>query len=111
MPPRTPSPRPVRRAPSTSWDDPASGHGGGAGGRSCRRRRLLALGVRERWGLAALPELARAPGGKPFFPAFPQYRFNLTHTDGLCLCALSEAEVGVDAERVRPAGPGCPAMS
>ena len=75
---------------------------------SAAARRLLALGVRERWGLEELPALERRPGGKPCFPAFPQYHFNLPHTDGLCLCALSDAPVGVDAEQVRRRRAGLP---
>lgn len=66
-------------------------------------RRLLALSVQEAWGWEQLPVPARGERGKPFFPNFPQYHFNLSHTAGLCLCALSEAgPVGVDIERVRP---------
>ena len=40
---------------------------------------LLAWAVRRRWGLERLPELARGDHGKPCFPAFPQYHFNLSH--------------------------------
>ena len=53
-------------------------------------------------GIAALPEVARTPKGKPFFPALPELYFNLSHTAGWSLCALSDAPVGVDIEVPRP---------
>lgn len=53
-------------------------------------------------GIAALPEVARTPQGKPFFPALPELYFNLSHTAGWSLCALSDAPVGVDIEVPRP---------
>ena len=53
-------------------------------------------------GIAALPEVARTPKGKPFFPALPELYFNLSHTLGWSLCALSDAPVGVDIEVPRP---------
>lgn len=71
-------------------------------------RRLLAVASQRVWGLAQLPPLAHRPGGKPFFPDLPQYHFNLSHTRGLCLCALSDRPVGVDIEVVRPRRPGLP---
>lgn len=72
-------------------------------------RRLLARSVWEAWGWTQLPALAQGEQGKPFFPDFLQHHFNLSHTGGLCLCALSEAgPVGVDIERVRPRRPALP---
>lgn len=66
-------------------------------------RRLLAFAAKEAWGWPQLPAAARGEQGKPFFPDFPEHRFNLSHTRGLCLCALSTAgPVGVDVEGVRP---------
>lgn len=66
-------------------------------------RTLLALAVRDAWSWDQLPPIVREKGGKPRFPDFPARYFNLSHTAGLCLCALSETgDVGVDIERVRP---------
>lgn len=44
--------------------------------------------------------LERAEGGKPRFVSGPQ--FNISHSGGLAVCALSDSPVGVDIERLRP---------
>lgn len=64
---------------------------------------LLAQAVRLCWGLDRLPEICREKRGKPFFPAFPQYCFNLSHSGSLALCALSQRPVGVDIQVIRSA--------
>lgn len=66
---------------------------------------LLAHAVRRRWGLDTLPVMARGEHGKPYFPAFPQYHFNLSHSGSLALCALDERSVGADIEVIRPHHP------
>lgn len=53
-------------------------------------------------GLSSLPLISRTQAGKPFFPDLPQLHFNLSHTKGWSLCALSDRPVGVDIERIRP---------
>lgn len=64
---------------------------------------LLSFALLDTWGWAEAPPMARGTFGKPFFPDFPDRQFCLSHTAGLCLCALSEAgAVGADIERVRP---------
>ena len=72
---------------------------------------LLREMAAESWGLVPLPELERAPGGKPFFPDHPEYHFSLSHSEGLSLCALSEVPVGADLELVRPRKGGLPAYA
>jgi 4'-phosphopantetheinyl transferase len=45
--------------------------------------------------------LETTPAGKPFLPGDP-VSFNLSHSDGLAVCALAiEGQVGVDVERIR----------
>lgn len=60
------------------------------------------------WGMETLPDLDRAPKGKPFFHSIPQCRFNLSHSGPYALCALSDGEVGADVEVVRPRRPFLP---
>jgi phosphopantetheine--protein transferase-like protein len=38
--------------------------------------------------------------GKPYFEGNPLY-FSLSHTEGIAVCAISDAPVGVDIERIR----------
>lgn len=72
-------------------------------------RALLSRALREAWGWDETPPLAREKSGRPFFPDWPDRQFSLSHTAGLCLCALSGAgAVGVDIERVRPRRAGLP---
>ena len=66
---------------------------------------LLAFAARLRWGLEQLPAIARSEQGKPFFPNFPQYQFNLSHSGSFALCALDEHPVGADIEVIRPHHP------
>ena len=64
--------------------------------------RLLRQAVLERFGLEELPETARGERGKPWFPARPDIHFNLSHSGGVCLCAVGDRPVGVDIELIRP---------
>ena len=66
---------------------------------------LLAYAARRRWGLAQLPAIARTEGGKPYFPAYPNHHFNLSHSGSFTLCAVDDAPVGVDMEVIRPHHP------
>ena len=65
-----------------------SGHEGG--------RKLL----RELWQAhvgGEMPEIAIAPGGKPYFVESP-WHFSISHTKGHGFCALSDRPIGIDAE-------------
>ena len=66
---------------------------------------LLALAVREEYGLSPLPPMSREERGKPFFSGHPELRFNLSHSGGLALCALDGAPVGADIQTVAPRRP------
>ena len=70
---------------------------------------LLARAVKMVWGMDSLPEIVRAEGGKPCFVECPERHFNLSHSGGFALCALSDAPVGADFEVVRPRRDGFPA--
>lgn len=71
-------------------------------------RDLLALAVRETWGLSPLPESSSGEHGKPFFPEYPDRHFNLSHSGDLALCALDGAPVGVDVQLVKEWRPSLP---
>ena len=75
------------------------------GGERALARRLLALALEREYGLREPPEIAREPGGKPFFPGHPALCFNLSHSRGAAVCALHDKPVGVDIEKLRPAPP------
>lgn len=65
--------------------------------------RLLSLALERELRVSPLPEIARAPGGKPYFPGRPDICFNLSHSHGAAVCALHDKPVGVDIEKLRPA--------
>jgi 4'-phosphopantetheinyl transferase len=49
------------------------------------------------------PDFAIAAHGKPYLPAVPELKFNLSHSQEMALVAVAlEMEVGVDVERLRP---------
>ncbi|MDE7245291.1 MAG: hypothetical protein K2O18_15150 [Oscillospiraceae bacterium] len=66
-------------------------------------RRLLQTALTRECGLHDVPAMLRAEKGKPYFPDFPGIHFNLSHSHGAAVCALSGAPVGVDVEVLRPA--------
>jgi 4'-phosphopantetheinyl transferase len=69
-------------------------------------KKLLFLGLKETYGLAKkdLDNLAFATGvhGKPCLKDFPDIHYNISHTDRMVICGLSDKEIGVDVERIRP---------
>ena len=62
---------------------------------------LLARAAEECWGFTSLPEIARTPEGKPFFSEFPDFHFNLSHSQPYALCALGDTPVGADIQIVK----------
>ena len=67
-----------------------SGHAAG--------RELLGKLYREMTG-DAIPEIAVADRGKPYFVDSP-WHFSISHTKSHVFCALSDGEVGIDAEEM-----------
>ena len=59
-------------------------------------RMLLAQMYREKTG-AALPKILTASRGKPYF-AEGNLHFSISHTKHYAFCALSERNIGIDAE-------------
>ena len=69
---------------------------------------LLAIAAKEHWGLSPLPQLVRAPLGKPVFASGQGLEFNLSHSGTLALCALDYDPVGVDIQLVKSWRPSLP---
>ena len=44
---------------------------------------------------------AYGASGKPFLRELPDVHFNISHTKGLVVCAVSQVPVGIDAERIK----------
>lgn len=65
-------------------------------------RALLAYAVRREYGLDVkdYPE-RQEEGGKPYLEGAP-FHFNLSHSGGYAVCALSDSPVGVDIEKILP---------
>lgn len=61
---------------------------------------LLALALREA-GFSSLPQIAFAPGGKPFFVDSPLH-FSISHSGNLAAAILGDSPCAVDVERMRP---------
>lgn len=66
---------------------------------------LLALAVQEQYQMP-LPEIQTGAHGKPFFPAYPELHFNLSHCQRLAVCGLDSHPLGIDAEPIRALRPG-----
>ena len=66
---------------------------------------LLRVALYWKLGWRVPPEIALSGGGKPYFPDFPGVFFNISHTDGAVMVGLSNAPIGVDIEKARPAPP------
>lgn len=72
------------------------------GGEHDAAYRLLSLVLERELG-QSMPEIAREPGGKPYFPSRPDVCFNLSHSHGAVVCAVHDKPIGVDVEKLRPA--------
>ena len=44
----------------------------------------------------------RTPNGKPFLSSHPHIHFSIAHSNGCVACAVSDAPIGIDLERIRP---------
>lgn len=52
----------------------------------------------------SLPEIRKNRRGKPYFEGNPVF-FNLSHTKGAVAAAISDREIGIDIQAVRPISP------
>lgn len=61
-------------------------------------RELLLELLGEYCGFRQLPPMATYPGGKPYFPDYPQLHFSLSHCRGAVMAVVDGREVGCDVE-------------
>lgn len=62
--------------------------------------RLLCQGLREEYGIDALPELVYSSHGKPLLKDYPSIHFNWSHCRKGVACVLNDSPVGIDIEEV-----------
>jgi len=62
---------------------------------------LLCRGLDEQYGIAP-PSFIYNPSGKPYLPDTPGVFFSLSHCPTAVVCAIGDAELGVDVQDVRP---------
>lgn len=62
---------------------------------------LLLYALRENYGIKN-PKLSYSKNGKPYLIDYPAIHFNLSHCPKGCICAVSDREIGVDIQDVRP---------
>lgn len=63
---------------------------------------ILRRALREQYQWQEIPPMDWDFRQKPFFPDFPKVQFNLSHTRGAVLAAVSDQPVGADIEQIRP---------
>lgn len=69
-------------------------------------RRLLCYGLQNYYGLSydcktIEKEIGSGKYGKPYLKNYPEIHFNISHCDGIVVCAIADFEIGVDTERVK----------
>ncbi|WP_097006207.1 4'-phosphopantetheinyl transferase family protein [Lacrimispora amygdalina] len=67
---------------------------------------LLREGLKKEYGIVygediPLP-VVKGERGKPQLKEYPHIYHNISHTDGLAVCALGDEPVGIDTELIRP---------
>jgi len=63
---------------------------------------LLCLALKEEYSIEEAVEFGYNEDGKPFLKDHPHIHFNLSHCKKALACAVSDSEVGVDVQDIRP---------
>ena len=63
---------------------------------------LLCRALRDLYGWEDIPQMSYGERGKPYFAAYPDVHFSLSHTRGAVLLAVHDEPVGADIECFRP---------
>jgi len=62
---------------------------------------LLRLALLKEFGITDIVEFSYAKNRKPFLRNFPKIHFNLSHSQDVAACVISDVEVGVDVQQIR----------
>lgn len=63
---------------------------------------LLLKSACEEFGISGADEnIAYGENGKPYFINYPQFHFNLSHSENRAMCIMSTEEVGCDVEKIK----------
>jgi len=63
---------------------------------------LLKYGLSNYFGINGNLSFSKYDGGKPFLSDFPSIDFNISHTSGMVMCAITDnGKVGVDVDHIR----------
>lgn len=65
-------------------------------------RKLLLKSLQIEYGISELPEISFGNYGKPFFKAYPDIHFNISHCNKAVVCSLSDKPIGIDVECINP---------
>ena len=72
-------------------------------------RKLTAIALQMHLGAPPAPETlageTRSENGKPYFPAYPDFHYNISHSGGLVVCGFADHPLGIDIQAV-PSDPG-----
>lgn len=63
---------------------------------------LLCYALRNEYGITDKPVFSYGEKGKPKLEKYPKLHFGISHCDGCVSCLLSEEEVGLDVQNIRP---------
>ena len=65
--------------------------------------KMLNHGLKSMFGVDGVGKIIeKGRNGKPYLKGQEQYQYNISNTDGIVVCALSDICVGVDAEQRKP---------
>ena len=71
-------------------------------------RKLTAVALQTHLGAPPAPETlageTRSEYGKPYFPAYPDFHYNISHSGGLVVCGFADHPLGIDLQEI-PADP------
>jgi 4'-phosphopantetheinyl transferase len=63
---------------------------------------LLRIALLENYGIDEAVEFVYSKNRKPLLRDYPHIHFNLSHSENAVVCAVSDVEVGVDVQSIRP---------